>query len=57
MVYDGSNNRVSKRIGDTNAQYYIRDAEGKTLAVYDNTGKLLFWNLYAGSKNIGKRLP
>jgi len=47
--YDAKGQRVSK-----NNQFYIYGADGKVLAVYDNNGTLLYWNIW-GLDLIGQR--
>jgi len=55
--YDFSGNRVYKKhlfsSGDSVGYKYILDKEGRTLAVYDLNGNLLFFNLY-GHDLIGQ---
>ena len=47
--YDGKGQRVSK-----NNLFYVPDANGRTLAVYDLNGTLLYWNVW-GLDLIGQR--
>jgi RHS repeat-associated protein len=56
--YDPSGNRVSKTIG-TLSTYYVRDAQGNTMAVYDNKDNAINWreqHLY-GSSRLGIWAP
>ncbi|RFZ92853.1 hypothetical protein D0C36_15795 [Mucilaginibacter conchicola] len=59
-TYDPSGNRVSKLLAGTNVTtWYVRDAQGNTLAVYDNAGGTTNWkeqHLY-GSSRIGMWTP
>lgn len=41
-TYDPSGNRVSKT-GPSGTTWYVRDAQGNTLAVYDNVGGTTNW--------------
>lgn len=57
-TYDPSGNRVSK-ITNTLNTYYVRDAQGNNLAVYDNQGGTMNWQeqtLY-GSSRLGMWRP
>jgi hypothetical protein len=47
--YDGKGQRVSK-----NNLFYVPGADGRTLAVYDANGTLLYWNIW-GLDLIGQR--
>jgi YD repeat-containing protein len=53
-MYDAEGNRVKKELVDSSIQYYIRGADGQTLAVYDGSGNLLFINILAGGQIIGQ---
>ncbi|MHA4894145.1 RHS repeat domain-containing protein [Pedobacter sp. PWIIR3] len=56
--YDPSGNRVSKLSGGITT-WYVRDAQGNALGVYDNTGSVTNWReqqLY-GSSRIGMWRP
>ncbi|WP_413667267.1 RHS repeat-associated core domain-containing protein [Mucilaginibacter sp. Mucisp86] len=56
--YDPSGNRVSKTIGALST-YYVRDAQGNTMAVYDNKDNAINWreqHLY-GSSRLGIWAP
>jgi YD repeat-containing protein len=53
--YDGSGNRIRKTVGSLDERY-ILGADGQTEAVYNADG-LLFWNIIAGGKVIGKLVP
>ena len=56
--YDPSGNRVSKTTNTLNT-YYVRDAQGNNLAVYDNQGGTMHWqeqSLY-GSSRLGMWRP
>jgi YD repeat-containing protein len=53
--YDGSGNRIRKTVGSLD-ECYILGADGQTEAVYNADG-LLFWNIIAGGKVIGKLVP
>jgi RHS repeat-associated protein len=63
-LYDGAGNRVYKediRNGVTNKTWYVRDAQGNTLAVYGNKNgdNNIYWqeqHLY-GSSRLGMWLP
>jgi RHS repeat-associated protein len=57
-TYDPSGNRVSKSSNSLNT-YYVRDAQGNNLAVYDNEGGAMHWqeqSLY-GSSRLGMWRP
>ncbi|MBT2563802.1 AHH domain-containing protein [Pedobacter sp. ISL-68] len=57
-TYDPSGNRVSKTTSTLNT-YYVRDAQGNNLAVYDNEGGTINWQeqtLY-GSSRLGMWRP
>ena len=54
--YDSSGNRIYKE-SSAGKSYYIRGADGETLAVYDENDTLLFWNIIANGKMIGKLVP
>jgi len=57
-TYDPSGNRVSKLYNGITT-YYVRDAQGNSLAVYDNTGNTNNWReqqLY-GSSRLGMWKP
>jgi hypothetical protein len=47
--YDGKGQRVSK-----NNLFYVPGADGKVLAVYDDKGTLLYWNIW-GLDLLGQR--
>jgi hypothetical protein len=47
--YDGKGQRVSK-----NNLFYVPGADGRVLAVYDDKGTLLYWNIW-GLDLIGQR--
>jgi YD repeat-containing protein len=53
--YDGSANRIRKTAPAVDERY-ILGADGQTEAVYNASG-LLFWNMIAGGKIIGKLVP
>jgi YD repeat-containing protein len=53
--YDGSGNRIRKTVGSLDERYII-GADGQTEAVYNADG-LLFWNILANGKVIGKLVP
>lgn len=52
--YDGDGNRIKKEVVGGVGQFYIRGADGQTIAVYDDSGNLLFINILAGSQIIGQ---
>mgnify|MGYP003576095244 CR=1 FL=1 len=57
-TYDASGNRVSKLV-DNVSTFYVRDAQGNSLAVYDNAGNTTNWReqqLY-GSSRLGMWKP
>ncbi len=60
--YDAQQNRLSKTVtanGETKTTYYIRDAQGNALAVYERRGSSLIWkeqDLY-GSSRLGMAKP
>jgi RHS repeat-associated protein len=57
-TYDPAGNRVSKKVGTTST-WYVRDAQGNALAVYDNAGGVINWReqqLY-GSSRLGLWKP
>jgi len=57
-TYDASGNRVRKTLNNVST-YYIRDAQGNSLAVYDNAGGANNWleqQLY-GSSRLGLWKP
>ena len=53
--YDADGNRIYSSIGD--GSYYVRGASGEVMAVYDGTGNLLYFNILAGGRVIGKMIP
>ncbi|WP_207428887.1 GH-E family nuclease [Pedobacter sp. SYSU D00535] len=56
--YDPSGNRVSKTLGGQTS-YYVRDAQGNNLGLYEKSGSQLFWReqvLY-GSSRVGMFRP
>jgi len=58
-TYDPSGNRVSKTVGTALTTWYVRDAQGNALAVYDNAGGAVNWReqqLY-GSSRLGMWKP
>ncbi|MBD1395428.1 RHS repeat-associated core domain-containing protein [Mucilaginibacter glaciei] len=56
--YDAAGNRVSKTAGGLTT-YYVRDAQGNTLAVYDNGGSNINWKeqILYGSSRLGTWTP
>jgi len=57
-AYNASQQRVSKKNG-TVTTFYVRDAQGSPLAIYDNVGSTVNWkeqHLY-GSSRVGIWLP
>jgi hypothetical protein len=60
--YDAQQNRLRKTVltnGETKTTYYIRDAQGNPLAVYEQRGSSLVWkeqDLY-GSSRLGMAKP
>lgn len=52
-AYDANGNRVYKKYNQDQS-YYIRGADGKTIAVYDCYKKLKFWNIW-GLDLIGRK--
>jgi RHS repeat-associated protein len=57
-TYNTSQQRVSKKVGAVTT-YYVRDAQGNTLAVYDGSAGVYTWKeqyLY-GSSRLGTWLP
>jgi len=52
-TYDQDGNRRTKRLNNEMTQYYLNGPDGKTLAVYDENGKLIFYNIW-GHDLIGK---
>lgn len=66
--YDVSGNRISKEIigapGGTTKQFYIRDASGNTMSIYNSKTSYVEWveqHLYGSSRlgiwNYGKQVP
>ncbi|QNR87021.1 hypothetical protein H9N25_11865 [Pedobacter riviphilus] len=58
-TYDAAGNRVSKQVGNGASTFYVRDAQGNALAVYDNAGNTSNWreqDLY-GSSRLGMWKP
>jgi hypothetical protein len=55
--YDANGQRIYKEVGSSAQNYYIRGADGETIAVYDGSGNLLFWNILACGQIIGKITP
>ena len=49
FVYDGKGQRVSK-----NTLFYVPGADGRAIAVYDDKGALLYWNIW-GLDLLGQR--
>ena len=57
-TYDASGHRVSKTLG-TSTTWYVRDAQGNALGVYDNSNSTITWKeqqLY-GSSRLGLWTP
>ena len=52
--YDGDGNRVKKEVVGGATIYYIRGADGQTVAAYNGSGTLLFTNILAGGEVIGQ---
>lgn len=52
-MYDAEGNRIKKQIGSTTT-WYVRGADGQTIAAYDGSGNLLFINILAGGQIIGQ---
>ncbi|MBU0476037.1 MAG: hypothetical protein KKF62_17965 [Bacteroidetes bacterium] len=56
-VYDAQGNRVKKDYSDYSSEkYYIRDASGNVIAVYDENGNQSYMNLF-GADGFGKYVP
>jgi len=55
-VYDGDNLRVSKTFGETTT-YYLRNAEGNTLAEYNQELDLIAEYVYANGRQVAKVVP
>ncbi|MFV1883669.1 MAG: RHS repeat domain-containing protein [Balneola sp.] len=53
-AYDAEGMRVKKELVGGETTYYVRGADGQTIAVYDGSGDLLFLNIVAGSNIIGQ---
>jgi YD repeat-containing protein len=56
--YDTYGNRVSKTYDSpsvSSGYHYIRDANGKVMAVYSRQGSLLFWNIPGGQGRIFRK--
>jgi YD repeat-containing protein len=53
-TYDASGKRVKKELVDNSTTYYIRGADGQTIAAYDGSGNLLFLNILSGGQIIGQ---
>jgi YD repeat-containing protein len=53
-VYDANGNRVKKDYNSDYGLYYVQDASGQTIAVYNQEGKALFYNIF-GLDLIGKK--
>ncbi len=52
-IYDADGNRVKKQVGSTTT-WYIRGADGQTIAAYDGSNNLIFLNILAGGQIIGQ---
>ncbi|MEO1023291.1 MAG: LamG-like jellyroll fold domain-containing protein [Bacteroidota bacterium] len=53
-AYDADGNRIKKQVKDGAGQYYIRGADGQTMAVVNGTGSLQYINILAGGQIIGQ---
>ncbi|MEO1023286.1 MAG: DUF6443 domain-containing protein [Bacteroidota bacterium] len=53
-AYDPDGNRIHKQVVGGSGQFYIRGADGKTIAVYNESGTIQFFNILAGSAMIGQ---
>jgi YD repeat-containing protein len=51
--YDASGNRIYKGTSDGNEEFYIRDLSGREVAIYDEDGNPVMFNMY-GLSLIGK---
>jgi len=57
--YDASGNRITKSLSNGNNTFYVRDAQGNTMAVYTFANGILTWaeqHLY-GSSRLGMLTP
>ncbi len=52
--YDHQGNRIKKSVSGGATTYYVRGADGQTIAAYDGSGNLLFFNILAGGRIIGQ---
>ena len=57
FAYDSEGNRVKKSLSGGATTYYINGTNGQTMAAYDGSGNLLWINILAGGKVIGKIQP
>ncbi|MEE4273253.1 MAG: RHS repeat-associated core domain-containing protein [Thermoanaerobaculales bacterium] len=55
-VYDGDNLRVSNTLGETTT-YYLRNADGNTLAEYNQNLDLIAEYVYANGRQVAKVVP
>ncbi len=53
-IYDADGNRVRKDVVGGEEIWYIRGADGQTVAAYDGSGNLLFLNILANGQIIGQ---
>ncbi len=52
--YNGAGLRIMKDgPGASDTEYYVRGLDGQVLAVYDNAGEVIYWNILAG-RPIGR---
>lgn len=54
FAYDAGGNRVKKELVGNSTTWYVRGADGQTIAAYDASGNLLFLNIMAGGQVIGQ---
>jgi RHS repeat-associated protein len=52
--YDVHNRRVYRRLVSVDTTFYVRGADGTTLAVYDGSGDLMYWNILGAGEIIGR---
>ena len=52
--YDADGNRIQNNAGK--GSYYVRGAGGEVIAVYNGMGTLLYYNILAGGRVIGKMI-
>jgi len=57
FLYDANGNRIEKSLSGGTTTYYIDGPDGQTVAAFDSNNNLLYVNILAGGKIIGRIEP